>query len=348
MWILYLLLFFLILGTLVTLHELGHFLVAKKCGVHIYEFSIGMGPLIHSHIGKDKIQYSIRALPIGGYVQMAGEVEEDDEKVKKEKFMCNKPWWQRILILIAGVTMNFITAFVLLFIIALIWGANIVEPKISEVKENSSYEQAGGRAGDEILSINGSKVTNWDVAQIELIMNTQNNEYLIEVKHSDNTTETLKVYPKITKQDKNEVKEYGIVMTQRTEKGFLAAIKYAFNKFGSIYQSMVKTIFGLFTGKLSFSSLSGPVGIYSVVEQSAKIGVEQVIYLMAFLSVNLGFVNLLPFPAFDGGHIVFVLIELIFRKPVNKKVEAIFHYIGFALIFLLLILVTIQDISRLF
>ena len=348
MWIIDLLVFFLILGILVTVHEFGHFIVAKKCGVHIYEFSIGMGPIVHSHIGKDKIQYSIRALPIGGYVSMAGEVEEDDKKVKKERFMCNRPWWQRLLILCAGVFNNFVLALVLLFLMALIWGAQTMDPVIGKVVENTPMSKTNAKDGDLILSVNGKKTPTWDLAQLELIVNDDDNIYDIEVKHQDGTTEVIHVQPEIKDNDGVEQRVYGIEMHFEEQKGFLNSIKYAFKKFSTVYISMVRTIGGLITGKISLKSLSGPVGIYSVVSTSVKIGLQQVIYLTAFLSLNLGFVNLLPFPAFDGGHVLFVFIELILRRKVNQKVEAIFHYIGFALIFLLMIIVTIQDVIRLF
>ena len=349
MWFVYLLLFLLILGILVTIHEFGHFIVAKKCGVHIYEFSIGMGPLIHKHMGKDKIQYSIRALPIGGYVQMAGEVEEDDKKVKKDKFMCNKPWWQRILILCAGVFMNFVLALVLLFVFALIWGSNSMDPIISEVEEGSPAEKAGLKANDTIISINGHKVSSWDTAQIELIMKDDDDIYDIEVKHESGKNETIHVKPDTVTVEKIETKRYGIIAKQTKEYGILNAIKYAFKKFCTIYQTMIKTIAGLVTGKISLKSLSGPVGIYSVVADSAQQGIQSLIYLTAFLSINLGFVNILPFPAFDGGHVLFVIIELIRGgKKVNQKIEGYFHMVGFALIFLLMIIITIQDIIRLF
>ena len=348
MWIFDLLVFLLILGVLVTVHEFGHFIVAKKCGVHIYEFSIGMGPLVHKHMGKDGIQYSIRALPIGGYVQMAGEVEEDDEKVKKDKFMCNKPWWQRILILCAGVFNNFVLALLLLFFIALIWGAKSMDPVIDKVEANSPAEVAGMKSGDTILKINNSKVSSWDIAQIELILKDDDNIYDIEVRHEDGNVETLHVTPEITTVEKVETRRYGIVAKQETKYGFLESIKYAFQKFVTVYHSMIKTIGGLVTGKISIKSLSGPVGIYSVVSDSVKLGLAQVLYLTAFLSINLGFINILPFPAFDGGHVLFVLIELILRRKVNKKVEGYFHLVGFILIFLLMIIVTVQDIFRLF
>lgn len=349
MWFLYLLLFLLILGILVTIHEFGHFIAAKKCGVHIYEFSIGMGPLIHKHMGKDKIQYSIRALPIGGYVQMAGEVEEDDKKVKKDKFMCNKPWWQRLIILCAGVTMNFVLAFVFLFVIALIWGGTSFDPIVEGVEDNSPAKIAGIKANDTILSINNHNVSSWDTAQIELIMKDDDNIYDIKVKHEDGNIENLKVTPEKVVRDKIEVNKFGIIARNTKKYGFVNALNYAFRKFGTIYETMFKTIGGLLTGKISIKSLSGPVGIYSVVSDSAKMGIEQVLYLVAFLSINLGFVNILPFPAFDGGHVLFIIIELIRGgKKVNQKVEGYFHLAGFVLIILLMIIVTIQDIIRLF
>ena len=348
MWIIDLLVFLLILGVLVTVHEFGHFIVAKKCGVHIYEFSIGMGPIVHSHIGKDKIQYSIRALPIGGYVSMAGEVEEDDKKVKKEKFMCNRPWWQRLLILCAGVFNNFVLAFVLLFVLAIIWGAPSMEPKIEHVVENTPLAQTNAKDGDLIVSVNGKKTPTCDLTQIELIKKDSDDTYDLELKHQDGSIETVSVKPEVKEENGTETRVFGMQMHQETKTGFIESIKYAYKKFTTVYVSMVRTIGGLITGKISLKSLSGPVGIYSVVSDSVKLGLAQVLYLTAFLSLNLGFVNLLPFPAFDGGHVLFVFIELILRRKVNQKVEAVFHYVGFALILLLMVVVTIQDIFRLF
>lgn len=349
MWIVYLLVLIIILGSLILVHELGHFLVAKKCGVHIYEFSIGMGPILHKHIGKDNIQYSIRALPIGGYVQMAGEVTEDDDNIKKEDFMCNKKWWQRILILIAGVTMNFITAFILLFVIALIWGASSTDPVVTSVMENSAYAEAGGLAGDTILEVDGKKTSTWDRAQVLLILSNDTGYYNIKVRHENGSEETLKVTPKDTiLEDGTSSKVFGISVVPTIEKELIPSLKYAFSKFTSIYQSMFTIIGGLFTGRISTNSLSGPVGIYSIVEQSFALGLSQLLYLTAYISINLGFMNLLPFPAFDGGHIVFVLIEKLRGKPVDKNIEGWFHAVGFMLLMILMIYITIKDIIRLF
>jgi regulator of sigma E protease len=187
------------------------------------------------------------------------------------------------------------------------------------------------------------------MAQIELLMRDDDGVYDIEVKHENGSVEMLHVTPIEKEENGQKTKVYGMKIDQHVERGFLKSIRYAFRKFATVYHSMFRTISGLVTGKISLKSLSGPVGIYSVVDDSVKMGFEQVIYLTAFLSINLGFVNILPFPAFDGGHVLFVIIELLRGgKKVNQKVESYFHLVGFILIFALLIVVTIQDIFRLF
>lgn len=350
MWFLTLILLILILGIIILVHEFGHFITAKKSGVHIYEFSIGMGPLLKTHKGRDGINYNIRALPIGGFVSMAGEVYEDDDskKIKKEDFMCNKKWWQRVIILAAGVFNNFVLAIIILFIMALIWGATSLTPKISEVIDNYPAKNAGLENGDIIKSINGHKVSTWDQAQIYLVMNSDNDIYNIEIKHANGKTENYKISPKITKNENGEVEEraFGFRISQETERGFFASIKYAFSKFGSLISTMWLTVVNLFTGKIPVSSLSGPVGIYQVVGTSISAGISQIIYLIAFLSINVGLINILPIPAFDGGRILFLIIEKIKGSPVNAKFENWCHTIFFFLIILLMIYITVFDIIR--
>ena len=162
MWILTLLLFIFILGLIVLVHELGHFIWAKKFGVFIYEFSIGMGPVIFSKKGKDGINYNIRALPIGGFVSMAGEVYEDDKEVPKEKCLCNKPVWQRVIVMAAGVVHNFILAIILLLIGAFIWGSATLTPKV-KVMDGYPMAEAGIIDGDRIIAINNHVNTTIDI-----------------------------------------------------------------------------------------------------------------------------------------------------------------------------------------
>ncbi len=350
MWIVSLLLLIFILGLIILVHELGHFMWAKLFKVHIYEFSIGMGPIIYSHKGKDKIDYNIRAIPIGGFVSMAGEVYEDgDKKLKKEDYLCHKVWWQRIIILAAGVINNFILALILLFASSLIWGYKGFAPKVAKVELDSAVAKAGMVDGDTILAINGKKVKSWDVAQIILVQKDKDNKYIFEVEHENGKKETLSVVPDVVKdEDGNQNKVYGIYLDQTLYRGFFNSLKYTFQKFGSIMHSMALTVGGLITGKISLNALSGPVGVYQVVDEAKNVGIDYLVYLIAFLSINVGFINILPFPAFDGGHIFFVLVEKLKGSPVDAKFEGICHTIGFILLIILMVVITIHDIIRLF
>lgn len=350
MWIVSVLLLLFILGIIILVHELGHFFWAKMFKVHIYEFSIGMGPILLTHKGKDKIDYNLRAIPIGGFVSMAGEVYEDgDKKLAKDKYLCNKVWWQRAIILAAGVINNFILALIILFASALIWGYNGLSTKIAKVEENSPMEKAGVVAGDTIVAINGKQVKTWDVAQIRLYMKNKNNYYTFTIEHENGKKEDYKVTPEVVKnEDGTETKVYGVYIDSTVHKGFFNSLQYSFKKFGSIIHSMALTIGGLVTGKISLNALSGPVGVYQVVDEAKDIGIDYIIYLIAFLSINVGFINILPLPAFDGGHIFFIIVEKITGSPVDAKFENTCHTVGFILLLILMVIITIQDIIRLF
>jgi len=354
LFLLKLLLLIFILGLIILVHEFGHFIWAKIFKVHIYEFSIGMGPVIYSKKGKDKIDYNIRAVPIGGFVSMAGEIYADDKKVPKEKLMCNKKWYQRCLILAAGVLNNFIMAIVLLIVYAFIWDGGAIKPEVSIVSDGSAAQKAGFEVNDTILEINGHKVKSWDKAQIVLYYKNSSDYYTFKVEKENGDIVTYEVKPDIVKNEETgaESKVFGIGIKQTDTSGFLKPILYGFNKFGSIVSSMSATIGGLITNKIEISALSGPVGIFEVVGESFSynfaMAVQYVIYLIAFLSINVGFINILPFPAFDGGHLLFLVIEKIKGSPVNSKFENTCHLIGFVLIFLLMIWVTINDIIKLF
>ena len=349
--ILNILLFIFILGILVFVHEFGHFMTAKRSGVYIYEFSIGMGPEVKSIKGKDGIKYSIRALPLGGYVQMAGEIYEDDETkiIPKEKFMCNRPWYQRLVILVAGVFNNFLLAIILLIVRGTIWGSVSLKPEIGEVIKGYPAEKAGMQNGDIIKSINGQKVTSWDKAQLLLLLKDKDGIYELEVEHPDKTIETLKIKPKIVKDEQgNESKVFGIQTKGEVKHGLLNAIKYGYEKFCSTIEQMWLTVVSLFNGGLSIKSLSGPVGIYTVVGASRKSGIQSVLFLIAYLSMNLGLMNILPIPALDGGHVLFLVIEKITGKKINAEIESKITAVFFFLLIALMIYVTIFDIIRIF
>lgn len=350
MWLITLIVFILILGVIVLVHELGHFLWAKKFGVFIYEFSIGMGPVIYSKRGKkDGILYNIRAFPIGGFVSMAGEVYEDDKTVPKDRCLCNKPIWQRIIVMAAGVINNFLMAIILIFVLALFWGSNSLTPKVAQVVEGYPMAEAGIVKDDVIVSINGYKVNTWDEAQIILYYKSENNYYDFRIRHIDGTEENYKITPIEEKNaDGVETKVFGVHINQEETFGLWNKIKYAFEKFWTTIVSMWLTIAGLVTGKISIDALSGPVGIYSVVGDSIAYGLYSVIYLIAYLSINVGVINIIPFPAFDGGRILFLIIEKIKGSPVNQKFENLCHTIGFILLMVLIVFITIKDIIKLF
>lgn len=350
-----LILLILILGFLIFVHELGHFITAKKAGAYVYEFAIGMGPQIFSFKRKkeknDPTIYSLRLFPIGGFCAIAGEVDEDDGmdvKLKKSEYMCNKPIWQRCVILIAGVTMNFLTGILILFISALIWGATDNASFVGVAPKGYPVSEAGIEVGDRILKIDGKNARTWDKITLLLNLKHESDTYVFTVEKKDGSVVDYNVVPSVQEKDGEEVKVFGIGQDATRHRGLLAALKYAFVKTESIINSMWAIIGNLFTGKLSLGSLSGPVGIYSIIGEARKTSVESVLYLAAYLSLNLGFINILPFPAFDGGRVLFLIIEAIRKKKMNPKVENAINTIGFALLMLLMIVITIKDIFKLF
>ena len=346
-----LLYFLLILGVIVVVHEFGHFFFARKFGVHAYEFSIGMGPKIWGTKPKkkDATPINIRAIPIGGYVALAGEEADDDDKsVPKSKKLYAKPIWQRFLIMFFGAGNNFILAFLVLFFLALFTGAPDMTPQIKQLDESYPMYQAGVREKDIITRINGHSISTIDDVQVYMIMASKNKESTFEVKRGD-TKKTYKVTP-IEEKDKdgNVSYKFGIVFNQGTKKGFLEAVKYSFVKIGALCKQMVIVLANLVTGNLSLNNLSGPVGIYSVVGQARSTGLVNMFYLIALLSVNIGFINLIPLPAFDGGRIFFLVIEAIKGSPVSPQVENTIHNVGFFILMGLMVLITLNDIIKLF
>ncbi len=350
-----LILLIVILGVLIFVHEMGHFLTAKNRGAYVYEFSLGMGPKIFGFKRKNKkdpTEYSLRLFPIGGYCAIAGEVDENDGmdvKLKKSDYMCNKKIWERCLILIAGVTMNFITGILILFVSALIWGATEQSSVVGTAPEGYPINEAGIEVGDRVLTIDGKSAKTWDKITLLLNMKHDGDEYVFEVEKKDGSIKEYKITPKtVTDDDGNETKVFGIGQDATRHRGILSSIKYAFTKSWSIISSMGTIIVSLCTGKLSVGALSGPVGIYSIVGEAAKTSAESVLYLTAYLSLNLGFVNILPFPAFDGGRVLFLIIEAIRKKKMNPKIENAINAIGFTLLMLLMIVISIKDVINLF
>lgn len=340
--------FILILGGIVFFHELGHFLFAKKAGVYIYEFSIGMGPqLFKWKSKKDETMYSIRLLPIGGFVQMAGEEIDPDENIPKEKRMQSKTWLQRFSIMIAGIFFNFVLAIVLLFVVGLINGTPKKETYIGVIDKNSSAYNAGLRENFEILQVKGKKASTKDILSLELIANVKK-EVEIKYKDANGNVEIAKFKADTVDENGTTNYKYGFSLINQKQRGFFSSIKYAFTKTIELIEYMFFVIWYLITGKISLTNLSGPIGIFTMVGETAKEGLINLVYLMAIISVNVGFINFLPLPAFDGGRILFLIIEKIKGSPVNPKIENIIHTVGLGLLMLLMVFITYNDILRIF
>ena len=343
-----LLLFILILGVIVFVHEFGHFILAKMNGVYVYEFALGMGPKICG-FKKGDTEYNLRAVPIGGFCQLAGEDLDNDEdkKIPKGMRLQDKKAWQRFLIMLFGPMNNFILAVILIFLIGAIWGGTTMNPVINKVEKDSAAYSAGLRDGDKVVSINNKKIETSDDITLYLAIAPTNKLNKIVVSR-DNKEITIKVKPKKVKVKGKDSYKYGIMMKQKRTKGLGNAFIYTFKKTKSVFKQMFITIGYLFTGRIHLNQLSGPVGIYSVVGEQRSAGLASIIYLTAFLSINVGVINLLPIPAFDGGHILFIIIEKIKGSPVKPELENKIHGIFLILLMLLMVVITFNDILRLF
>ena len=368
--------FILVLGITVFIHELGHFIFAKKAGIYCYEFSLGMGPVIWKFNRKnDETTYSLRLFPIGGFVQMAGEAVDLDENIPEDKRMQSKSWFQRFMTVIAGILFNFLLAIIIFFIVGMIVGTDDQKAYVSSIGENFKASSTNLRVGDEILKINGK--SSWSNSKALLLMMVNNGKTIsLDVKHEDGSKELIVLEPTLVKEildeDKNvtgyevldektddAIYKFGIGLVSKATsvkvnsvldffKNVYHALIYAFVSFVGLIDQMVHIIMYLFIGKLSLSSLSGPVGIYQVVGESAKYGFINVVYLIGYICVNVGFINLLPLPAFDGGRLFFMIIEAIRKKPVSPKVENIIHSVGLVLLMILMVVISFNDIVRIF
>ncbi|MBQ3468746.1 MAG: RIP metalloprotease RseP [Bacilli bacterium] len=340
--------FILILGAIIFVHELGHFLFAKANGVYVYEFALGMGPKLISKKTKETT-YSLRLIPIGGFCQLAGEDTEmdKDHKVPKNRTLQAKNPWQRFLIMFFGAGFNFIFAILVLFFISLFGGSADYRPIISTVEKNMPAVEAGIKKGDIIKEIDGHKIRTIDDISLYLVIAPHNKATKIVVNR-DGKNITYKVQAKKVKEKGEKVYRYGIGLDSKKQHGFINAIKYTYHKTGAIFRQMAVTLKSLFTGGVKLNQLSGPVGIYSIVGEQSKDGLASILYLMAFLSINVGFINLLPLPAFDGGHILFIIIEMIKGSPVKPETENMIHTIGLFLLMALMVYITFNDIMKLF
>ncbi|MET3697949.1 regulator of sigma E protease [Bacillus oleivorans] len=413
--------FILIFGSLVFFHELGHFVFAKRAGILCREFAIGFGPKILS-FKKGETLYTIRLLPIGGYVRMAGEdpevveikagyrvglqlnekeevikiilnkkdqyenirlmeveqvelehdlfiegyVEDEDEDVRVRypihpsaimveddqetmiapynRQFASKTLGQRAMTIFAGPMMNFILAFVIFIIIGFLQGVPIEDPVLGEITEDGAAKEAGLREGDVVQSIDGAEVTNWtDI--IEIVRDHPGEEVTFSIVRDGEIIE-LTVVPHVLEENDQEYGQIGVY--RPFEKNPLSVAEYGVTETYFWTKQIIYILGKMVTGNFSIEMLSGPVGIYKSTEEVANAGIYNLMKWTALLSINLGIMNLLPIPALDGGRLLFFAVELVRGKPIDRQKEGIVHFIGFALLMLLMLVVTWNDIQRFF
>lgn len=329
------------LGLIIFVHELGHFLTAKLFKMPVSEFSIGMGPQVFS-VDTKNTAYSFRAIPIGGYVNIEG-MEVGSEV---ENGFSSKLAYQRFVVLFAGVFMNFLMAFVLLFAVAKISGRIEYDTNaiIGGLVKGGANEQIL-KVDDKILELDGKKINVWtDISKITKA--SQNKEEISALIERNGKEENITL--KLTKDEENNRVVLGI--SPKYKKINLSAtesLDFAKNSFNSIFTDTLKGFFTLFSGKASLKEISGPVGIFKVVGEVSKFGWVSIISLCVVLSINIGVLNLLPIPALDGGRILFVLLEL-FGIKVNKKWEEKLHKGGMILLLFFILMISVNDVWKLF
>ncbi|GAA0332079.1 RIP metalloprotease RseP [Bacillus carboniphilus] len=413
--------FILIFGSLVFFHELGHFMFAKRAGILCREFAIGFGPKIFSY-RKGETLYTIRLLPIGGYVRMAGEdpevveikpgyrvglvldkdevvtkiilnkkdqysnirvmeVEaidmehnlfiegfiEDDEDEKKvrlsihpsativedgvetliapyDRQFASKTLGQRAMAIFAGPMMNFVLAFFIFLIIGFLQGVPLNDPVLGEITNDGAAKESGLKQGDVVQSIDGAEVSNW-VDIIEIVQKHPGEQITFSIVRGEEMLE-VPVTPKVYDDGEQEIGQIGVY--RPFEKNPLAVFEYGVTETYFWTKQIIFILGKLVTGQFSIDMLSGPVGIYKSTEEVANQGIYNLMKWAALLSINLGIMNLLPLPALDGGRLLFFAVELVRGKPIDRQKEGIVHFIGFALLMLLMLVVTWNDIQRFF
>lgn len=330
----------LIFGVLIFIHELGHFLVAKACKIKVNEFAMGMGPTLLKWQGKET-KYALRAFPIGGFVSMEGEDEASGEK----NAFCNKPVWQRILVVITGPIMNLILGFLVLIIVVSMQplnGSNVV----AKFNDNAVSNQAGLQVGDEILSINGNGIL-VDTDIIYSLLRAENGVADIDVRRDGEVVHLEDVQFRMTETDGKPQIDIDFKV-KAIEKDFFSVMKMSFNKTLSYAKTIWVSLLDIITGNVGINELSGPIGVGQVVNQTIQLGLSSVLNLAAFISINVGIFNFLPFPALDGWRFFVLIIEGIRRKPISTKYESAINFIGLALLMLLMVFVAFNDVFRLF
>ncbi len=345
----------LVLGVLIFIHELGHFLMARHFKIGVITFSLGFGPKVLKY-KKDKTTYALSLIPLGGYVSMVGEYSDEVEELgfTEADAINHRPPLQRLLVAFAGPFANLLLAFLLYVGIAFHSGASITLPVIGSVLENSAAAEIGLEANDSILRIGNTPIEEWNDVVTALAENgatTTEIEFL-----RDDTIYTKEVSPKESVRTNIFGEEEKAYLLGVTPSGATKHIPLGF--FDSILEGHKQTVFTidvtltglskLITGSVSADNVGGPIMIAQVVGQQANMGIIPLLLLTALISVNLGLLNLLPIPVLDGGTIVFSLIEMVTRRPISERVQNALMQVGGFLLLSLMVFATFNDVMRFF
>lgn len=327
----------IILCVLVIVHEFGHFAVAKLNGIYVEEFSIGMGPKLCGW-GKGETKYSLRLLPIGGFVKMMGEEEDSDN----ERAFCNKGVLARMAVTFAGPAMNFVIAAVFFMVAFMYFGLPASNGLIGKVEPGLPAAAVGMAPGDVLVALDSTEIKNWN--DISAFMQTKEPGEEISVTFSrdgQEITETMVLAAN------SEGRAFMGISQGTARAGLIQSLKLGLMTTFSFTVMILESLWQMLTGQVAVE-VAGPVGMVTLVGEYADVGLMYLFLFAGILSVNLGIMNLLPIPALDGSRLVFLAIEGIRRKPVDRDKEAMVNFIGFVLLMTLMLVVTYFDIERLF
>lgn len=353
--ILYILLAVLMLGILITVHEFGHFIAARACGIAVKEFSIGFGPKIYKHTCKSGMLFSLRPIPLGGFCMFYGDTDDDPDGTKQDdpRSMNKASAWKRMITVASGPLMNFLLALLAAFILMLCVGkenVTVLNPVISMVNENSPAQEAGLMPQDVVLSANGTDLSGMGASAFVSsgLLDTGDPVEIIVDRGGEQVSLTL------TPQWSEENNRYMVGIAVSTLYDYTPmtaahAVPAAWNLCKTAAVNVVDALRKLVTTGEGIQDTSGPIGLVkTVAEYTRAYGFDVYAELMVLISVNLGLMNLLPIPGLDGSRLIFLLIELIRGKPVKQKVEAIIHLCGYAVLILLALALAGKDIFSLF
>lgn len=358
--LIYIILLLVMMGAIIAIHEFGHLVAAKIFNVYVSEYSIGMGPLIASKQFKET-KYSIRALPLGGYCAIAGDNENnlepsvDTANIPFERTLKGISPLKRIVVMLAGIFMNFVLAWVIFAMIILANGSYVVssKPVISEVTLNSPAYNAGIEAGDIVERVelpNGLSMNPDSYTELISFLSSYEGDgsWLLRVDRNGKKID-MEIVPEYVAEEGRYLIGIGFSNTAVEVKdvNIINCFYYSLIYMKMLVKLMVSSIVSMIMGKLGMENLSGPVGIYTTVKETVSMGAEYYIQLIAILSMNIGIMNALPLPVFDGGRVVITLAEMIVGKPINKKLEAFIMSASLILILFLTIFVTYNDIGKL-